>query len=97
MGYYILFYKTSNTYIKDREPFRAAHLAKAKAAQESGILLLGGALENPTDEAMLIFKAKHIKTVETFAKTDPYVINGVVKHWVISPWNIVMGTLQEQS
>lgn len=31
--------------------------------------------------------------VEDFAKNDPYVLHGVVKHWVISPWKVVMGKL----
>jgi len=95
MAYFILFYKTSEHYLEDRKPFRAQHLALAKAAQESGILLLAGALETPSDEAMLIFKAEQISEVENFAKTDPYVIHKVVKNWVISPWNVAMGTLIE--
>ena len=94
MGYYILFYKTSETYIKDREPHRALHLEHAKKAQNDGNLLLAGAREEPEDEAMLIFKTDQRALVENFAKNDPYVLHGVVKHWFISPWKVVMGSLQ---
>tara|TARA_B110000027_G_scaffold127015_1_gene145948 strand:- start:35 stop:319 length:285 start_codon:yes stop_codon:yes gene_type:complete len=93
VGYYILFYKTSETYLKDREPYRALHLEHAKKAQEAGILILAGILEEPTDEAMLIFKTDQRELVENFAENDPYVIHVVVKHWVISPWKVAMGTL----
>ena len=93
MGYYILFYKTSETYIKDREPHRALHLEHAKKAQETGNLLLAGALEEPADQAMLVFKTDQRAQVEDFAKNDPYVLHGVVKHWAISPWKVVMGKL----
>ena len=93
MGYYILFYKTSETYLKDREPYRALHLDHAKKVQESGTLILAGALEEPEHEAMLIFKTDQRALLENFAKNDPYVIHGVVKHWVISPWKVVMGSL----
>lgn len=94
MGYYILFYKTSETYINDREPHRALHLEHAKKAQNDGNLLLAGALEEPEDEAMLIFKTDQRALVENFAKNDPYVLHGVVKHWGISLWKVVMGSLQ---
>ena len=93
MGYYILFYKTSETYTKDREPHRALHLEHAKKAQNDGNLLLAGALEEPADEAMLIFKTDQRALVENFAKNDPYVLHGVVKHWFISPWKVAMGSL----
>jgi hypothetical protein len=55
--------------------------------------LLAGALEDPADEAILIFKAHDPSVVEDFAKADPYVQNGVVKHWKVSPWKVVMGSL----
>jgi len=92
-NYYILFYETSENYIQDREAFRVQHLAQAKDAQEAGHLLLAGALEDPADEAILIFRAHDPFVVEDFAKADPYVQNGVVKHWKVSPWKVVMGSL----
>jgi len=42
---------------------------------------------------MLIFKTDQRAQVEDFAKNDPYVLHGVVKHWAISPWKVVMGKL----
>ena len=45
--HYLLFYQVVDDYVRKREPFRAAHLAYARAAQERGELILGGAYANP--------------------------------------------------
>ena len=89
--YYILFYKTIENYIEKRAPFRAEHLALAQQAQSNGHLILAGALDNPTDQAVLVFKTDSFKIVEDFAKSDPYVVNGLIVEWSIRPWNVVIG------
>lgn len=88
--YYLLFYKFVENYKEARAPFRKEHLELAQKAKESGELMLAGALEDPPDEGMLVFKTDHKENVISFAKNDPYVINGVVKHWVISKWNVAI-------
>lgn len=89
--YYILFYKTVENYIERRAPLRGAHLAYADASHERGELYLGGALENPTDGAILVFKGESPSAAEEFAKNDPYVLNGLVTEWIVRPWNVVIG------
>jgi len=85
--YYILFYKTVTDYVKKRDTYRKTHLALIQKAYENDQLLIAGALSDPADEAVLVFKEK--KTAIAFAKNDPYVINGLIKTWNVRPWNTV--------
>lgn len=74
-----------------REPHRAAHLAHARAAAERGELILGGALAEPMDGAVLLFQAPDGSVPEQFARTDPYVLAGLVSEWRVRPWTTVVG------
>jgi uncharacterized protein YciI len=89
--YYILFYKTIDNYIERRGQFREHHLKYANEYHERGELLLGGALSEPVDGALLVFKCESPETVERFVKNDPYVINGLITQWRIRPWTVVIG------
>lgn len=89
--YFILFYRTINNYVKKRQPYREEHLARAKAAYERGEILLAGALAEPTDTAVLVFKGDSSEAAIEFAKNDPYVKNGLVHEWEVRPWNVVVG------
>ena len=51
--HYLLFYEVDEDYVSKRGNFREAHLAKAWKASERGELVLGGALANPVDGAVL--------------------------------------------
>jgi len=89
--YYILFYKTDDNYIEKRAPFREAHLSLARQAHENGSLCMAGALADPPDGAVLVFKGDDPSIAEDFANNDPYVKNGVVKEWQVRPWTVVIG------
>lgn len=89
--YYILFYTTADDYLERRTAYRDEHLAYAKAAEERGELQLAGALSNPADRAVLVFKAENSAIVEDFARNDVYVKNGVVTSWEVRPWTVVIG------
>jgi uncharacterized protein len=91
--YYILFYKTVENYIERRQPFRELHLAHATASYERGELALAGALDNPADGAVLVFKGDNRAAVEEFAKNDPYVLNGLIMEWNIRQWSVVIGKI----
>lgn len=54
--YYILFYKTVDNYVERRKPYREEHLEYAKAAHDKGVLLMAGALSEPADGAVALFK-----------------------------------------
>ncbi|QHJ09913.1 hypothetical protein FX988_00121 [Paraglaciecola mesophila] len=89
--YYLLTYDVEADYFKRREAYRDEHLKLARAACEKGELRLGGALTEPNAGAMLLFEGVSANAAEEFAKHDPYVIHGLVKHWHVQEWAIVIG------
>lgn len=90
--HYLLFYDVAPDYLARRAEFRDAHLAKAWTSHERGELVLGGALADPIDGALLLFKADSPTVIEAFARTDPYVLNGLVTSWRVRPWTTVAGS-----
>lgn len=88
---YLLFYDLAPDYMERRGTYREAHLALAWSAQASGHLVLGGALANPPDCAVLHFRADSPSVVEAFAEADPYVRNGLVARWRVREWTTVVG------
>jgi hypothetical protein len=92
MGYYALFYRELvPDYVARRSAYREGHLGLAREAHARGELLLAGALAEPADGALLVFRAGDSKPVEEFVRKDPYVTNGLVKRWEIRPWTVVVG------
>ncbi|UVA78181.1 YciI-like protein [Pandoraea commovens] len=91
--HYLLTYELVDDYLERRGQYRDAHLALAWAASERGELLLAGALESPVDTAALLFESDSPAAAEAFAKTDPYVVNGLVKSWRVRPWKTVVGKM----
>ncbi len=89
--HYVLIYHTADNFIEARAPFREEHLALVQAAHRRGELVMGGALENPVDMAMIVFKGEGPEVAENFAKRDPYVQNEAVKYWEVRPWAVKIG------
>jgi len=89
--HYLLFYEVGDDYVARRGEFRDAHLAKAWQASDRGELVLGGALANPADGAVLLFRGESAEVAEKFAKADPYVASGIVKKWYVREWTTVAG------
>ncbi|MFT3800973.1 MAG: YciI-like protein [Burkholderiaceae bacterium] len=89
--HYLLIYETVQDYVTQRTAFRELHLAHAQAAVQRGELVLGGASGDPVDGAVIVFSATSAEVPQEFAKADPYVINGLVKHWYVKPWHTVVG------
>ena len=89
--YYILTYHTVEDYVNLRSPFRAEHLALAKSYCDKGIMIMGGALANPADKAIVIFKSNSTEVIEEFIRQDPYVQHGLVEDWEIREWTVVVG------
>ncbi len=89
--HYILFYDVVDNYVERRAQFREAHLKYGKEAYDRGELVLGGALADPVDGAVLVFRGASPEIAETFAKNDPYVVNGLVKSWRVRKWVTVIG------
>ncbi|MGB6599409.1 MAG: YciI-like protein [Candidatus Acidiferrum sp.] len=92
MGYYALFYReVVPDFITRRTLFREEHLGLAREAHARGELLLAGALADPPDGALLVFRGENPASAENFVSKDPYVLNGLVKRWEIRPWTVVVG------
>jgi uncharacterized protein YciI len=91
MNHYLLFYELVDDYITRRAEFRDLHLGLAWKASDCGELVLGGALANPVDGAVLLFKGASPEVAERFAKADPYVAKGLVKRWYVREWTTVAG------
>ena len=89
--HYLLFYDAAPDYLERRPIFRKEHVALARAAHSRGELLLGGALANPVDGAVLLFRCDSTAPIEAFIAADPYVKNGLVKSWRIREWTTVVG------
>lgn len=93
MRHYLLFYDVADDYMERRAAYRPQHLEKAWAATAAGALVLAGALEDPPDGAVLVFRGDSPAVAEDFARTDPYVLNGLITRWRVRTWNTVAGEL----
>lgn len=89
--HYLLFYEVVADYAERRVRLRAEHLALARAAHARGELVLGGALADPIDGAVLLFTGDSPAAAEAFARADPYVRNGLVTSWRVRMWTTVVG------
>ena len=89
--HFLLMYETAPDYLQRRAEFRSAHLALAWQAAERGELLLAGAVGEPADSALLLFRCDSADIPAAFAKADPYVLNGLVSRWQVKPWQTVVG------
>ena len=89
--HYLLFYDVVPDYVERRAALRAEHLALAQAAHARGELVLGGALAEPVDGAVLLFRGDSPTAAEAFAAADPYVKNGLVRRWWVRTWTTVVG------
>lgn len=91
MNYYVLIYHLVDDYITRRTQFREEHLRLAKEANQQNDLILAGAFSDPPDKALLIFRVADKSIIEEFVKNDPYVKNGLIAHWEIRSWTVVIG------
>lgn len=89
--HYLLFYEVVEDYIERRKPLRAAHFEHAQKAYDAGRLMLAGALDEPVDGAVFVFRAADPAAPARFAENDPYVLGGIVKSWRVRKWNTVLG------
>jgi len=90
MNYYLLFYHTVDGYVEKRAPFRNDHLRLVREAHERGELVMAGALADPVDQAVLVFRTPDTKTIEEFVHNDPYVLQGLIAKWEIRAWTVMV-------
>ena len=90
MSYYLLEYVLVDDYLARRAALREAHLALAGEASRRGDLVLAGALAEPPDRAVLVWRTDDRSVVERFVDEDPYVREGLVTSWTLRPWTVVV-------
>ena len=91
IAHYVLLYDVVEGFAAKRAPFREEHLRLVRVAHERGEIVMAGALGDPPNGAMLVFRADSPAPAEEFARRDPYVTNGVVTAWQVRPWTVVVG------
>ena len=89
--HWLLLYDLVDDYLERRGPLRPEHLGLAEAALERGELVMAGALADPVDRAVLLFRADDATVAEAFAAADPYVREGLVRSWEDRSWTVVIG------
>jgi len=93
MTHFLLFYEAGPDYLERRPQFRGEHLKRAWDAAERGEMVVAGAYADPVDGAVLMFAGEDKSVAEDFARSDPYVVNGLVARWHVREWNTVVGNL----
>lgn len=91
MPYFTLTYEVVENFAERRTPYRPQHLSQVREAHARGELVMAGALGDPPNGALLIFRAPDRSIPERFATSDPYVIEGLVRRWEVRPWTVVVG------
>lgn len=90
MKYFVLTYDVVDGFRERRAPLREQHLGLVREAQGRGQLWMAGAVGDPPDGALLVFRAEHAGVAEEFARRDPYVTGGLVTDWRVKLWNVVV-------
>ena len=89
--HYLLIYDVVHDYVERRAQYRSEHIGLAREAVARGELVLGGALAQPADGVVLLFRGNSPAAAEAFATADPYVRNGIVTKWRVREWTTVVG------
>ena len=92
MPYFVLRYDAVvDDYVNRRTPFRPDHLGLVREAQARGEVVMAGAVGDPPDGALFVFRADSADVATRFANNDPYMKNGLVLSWRVQPWHVVVG------
>ena len=83
---YVLLYESADN-VRERAPAHfEPHATRMREFHGRGDLLLMGPFADPQGHgAMGIFDTR--EAAEEFAAGDPFVHEGVVRHWEVRPWN----------
>ncbi len=85
----ILFYEYVEDILERRGPYREEHLARVRAEQAEGRVVMGGALGDPPHGAAIVFHDVTPEAIEAWVQEDPYVQAGLVASSRIELWNVV--------
>lgn len=83
---YVVFYQSPDEARAQAREHFPAHQAWFMSFRARGLLLMIGPFAGAgTESAMAVFTTRD--AAEEFVKGDPFVRNGVVRHWHIREWN----------
>jgi uncharacterized protein YciI len=83
---YVLLYESADDVLAKAPAHFEAHVARGHEFHNRGSLLLYGPFGDPQREgSMAVFTSR--EAAEDFAKSDPFVLNGVVRDWRIREWD----------
>ena len=85
---YVLVYDSADDVAQTAPVHFAAHRARWKDFQAAGTLLLIGPYSDQSG-ALAVFTTR--EAAEEFARTDPFVLNGVVRAWSVKEWAEALG------
>ena len=87
---YLLTYTYVPNILELRAPFRDEHFKLGLEQAEKGILQEAGALSDPVDGAVFVFKNCIDSDIEEFVNSDPYVREGLVSDYSIRKWTVAI-------
>jgi uncharacterized protein YciI len=91
MKHFVLLYDVVDDMVNKRAPYRAEHLQLIREGHERGEIVMAGAVGDPVDGAVLVFRSDSPAAAEKFVMADPYVKHGLVIRWKVKPWALVAG------
>ena len=91
MKHFVLFYDFVDGMLTRRVPYREEHLRLIREAHARGDLFMAGAVGDPPDGGLFVFRAPSAEVAEAFARADPYVTHELVTKWKVKPWTVVTG------
>ncbi|KAL4451930.1 hypothetical protein ABPG75_007592 [Micractinium tetrahymenae] len=90
-SYMLLQYSYVPDILEKRGPYREGHLAGANKMAEEKKLVMAGAVADPVDGAVFIFRNVSKEEVEAFVSADPYKQNGLITSYSVRPYMVVAG------
>jgi uncharacterized protein len=89
--YFLLTLEYVENMLEKRTPYRERHINGAQKAFDDGYCTMAGALTDPVDTGVFVFKNVDYAFVENFVKNDAYFKGGLVPKYTIRPWMVVVG------
>jgi uncharacterized protein len=87
--HHLLLYDYVADMAQRRGPRRGPHLARIRAEQEAGRVIMAGALGDPPSGAAIVFRDTAPEAIEAFVREDPYMQAGLITAWRVQAWTLV--------
>ena len=85
---YVILYESSEDVLSKAPLYVNEHRKHWEEYLRDGTLLAIGPFADPREGSMGVFRTR--EAAEEFVARDPFVLNGVVRSWLIREWNEVL-------